>query len=518
MSTCSGSVRKSHDEDEHTPLKQKIDDYNFDSASEFEAWSTPPSTSFMSSCTLLHCNTTFSRFLAVPITFVQSRIRVRKEQMNSGQEKLHNTAYLDGMRGLAAFAVFLCHLSYGTWDITHVYGAGEPGEKSENTYLLQLPIVRLFYCGPPMVAIFFVISGYALSCKPLKQMRSRDFDGLMTTLASSVFRRALRLFLPCFISTFLVACLAQLGIYKVTEDFAYDMRAVHEDHPWTAPDAITQLLDWMHKMLDFVNLFDWSLYSGSIDLDRHLWTIPVEMRCSMALFLTHVLVARMSSRRRILTMGFLIGWATYWNRWEWAPFLAGCVLAELDLREAAKEDTLSLGDVQESKTLAKIHSFWWKYVCWVTFVAGLYLASYPDADGHITPGYVTLTSMIPERYTEKHRFWANIGAVMIVWSASNLELIRRIFTSSPLQWLGKISFPLYILHGPVIHTFGYMAMDKTWESIGGYDDFERFKQGYVFAALLIVAVTLWVSDIFLRVVDTRCVRFARWLEGRFFAP
>ncbi|KAK5946136.1 hypothetical protein PMZ80_000276 [Knufia obscura] len=526
MGSSSGSVRSFHDEDESTPLSEKLDNYDLDSSSEngsscSEAWPsqnrTPSPKNYLPTLyPLLRLLHNMGRLLSTIIpTFLQIS---RQKDHNVKQEKLHSTAYLDGMRGVAAFAVFLCHLSYGTFDITHTWGAGEPGQPSENLYFLQLPIIRLFYSGPPMVAIFFVVSGYALSYKPLQQMRSRDFEGLMGTVSSSLFRRALRLFLPCFASTLIVVCLTRLGLYSLTEDFANDMRMVHEDHYWTAPDLLNQLCDWMHKMLDFINVFDWSLYSGSIDLDRHLWTIPVEFRCSMALFLTHVLVARMASRLRIATLLFLVGWGTYWTRWEMVPFWAGVIIAELDLIKIEKaERSLSEKVVCDDST-SKPRPLWWTCFTSAVFVFGLFLASYPDADGHASPGYVWLTSIIPDLYTEKHRFWPSIGAVMIVWSVSNLDYIRKIFTTKLLHYLGQISFPLYVCHGFVIHTFTYYALDTIWEATDAYGDEGRFQRGFAIVALCTIGITVWVSDIFLRVVDVRCVRFARWLESQFFAP
>lgn len=369
-----------------------------------------------------------------------------------------------------------------------------------------------------MVAIFFVISGYVLSYKPLKQMRNHDYDGLILTLTSSVFRRALRLFLPCFASTLIVVCLVQLGIYELTEDFANDMRMIHEDHAYRALNVWIQVGDWVQRMLDFVNVFDWSLYSGSIDLDRHLWTIPVEFRCSLALFITHMLIGRMRSAIRLATLGFLLVWGTYWNRWEMVPFWAGALLAELDLIKAGQESLVCEKRVQEAPS-RNSRSTLMSIMNTGIFMVGLFLASYPDADGHISPGYIRLTNMIPERYTQKHRFWPTIGAVMIVWGVGNLSFLKKtIFESYIMQFLGKISFPLYVCHGFVIHTLGYMVMNWTWQSMGGYDDWYKFKLGFAFSAVCTVAVTVWVSHVFLRVVDVRCVRFAKWLEGQIFVP
>ena len=98
--------------------------------------------------------------LLVP-TFLHRRPQNDHDKANT----LAPTAFLDGMRGLAAFVVFICHLTYGTFDITRAWGAPpDPETQSPAVYrdFLRLPIVRLLYSGPPMVAIFFVVSGYAL--------------------------------------------------------------------------------------------------------------------------------------------------------------------------------------------------------------------------------------------------------------------------------------------------------------------------------------------------------------------
>ena len=383
-------------------------------------------------------------------SFIQSRLSRRE---HGKTERIHPTAYLDGMRGLAAFVVFLCHLSYGTWFITAGFGAGNPGE---NTWLIQLPIVRLFYSGPPMVSIFFIISGYALSYKPLKQMRARQYDALLATMSSSVLRRPIRLFLPCFVSTFMVACMAQMGIYQRTEEFSHNMRAVWEEHPWTAPDAYTQSVHWFYQMFEFTNVFNFFIFAGSTVYDRHLWTIPCEFRASMVLFLTHFMVARMGTSIRMLTVLGLIWWTLNWDRWEICLFLSGILLAELDQVRIAREKSTPPATHHPEVNKKSVRSDRvWKWFWAVNFITGLYLASYPDFAGEDTPGYRYLSTMIPWYYSEKYRFWQCFAAVQIVWSVNHADFLKQPFNTPVVQYLGKISYAIYLMHGPVIHTFGY---------------------------------------------------------------
>ncbi|KIW95819.1 uncharacterized protein Z519_02883 [Cladophialophora bantiana CBS 173.52] len=444
-----------------------------------------------------------------------SFLQRRSHNDQAKPDKIAPTAFLDGMRGLAAFVVFICHLTYGTFDIAHAWGATPDPEHQPTSVFgeyLRLPIVRLLYSGPPMVAIFFVISGYALSYKPLKLMRSRQQEQLMTTMSSSIFRRGLRLFLPCFASTFIVICLAQLNLYKLTEGFANQMRNIHESHCYTQPNPWLQFTDYLVQILIFVDVFNWNIFAGSIELDRHLWTIPVEFRCSMALFLTHMMVARMSSRLRLSTLLVLIIWGTSWDRWELCPFWAGAVIAELDIIWTSKASELPL--VANSQPYKPRLSS--KILYWSTFCISLYLLSFPDIDAHATPGYLTLTNLIPANFTQKHRFWPNIGAVMIVWSSSRLGFWRnKAFCWSPVQYLGKISFPLYVMHGPVIHTLGYLILPRTPE-VETPEIMRQFQLEFLKSSIVIVLAVIWAADVFLRAVDIPCVNFTRRLEKSFF--
>lgn len=74
---------------------------------------------------------------------------------------LHDTAYLDGLRGVAAFIVYLHHtqLMY-RFDSLQGYGSN-PGAN----HILQLPFVRLLVAGQASVALFFAISVWSYPTK-----------------------------------------------------------------------------------------------------------------------------------------------------------------------------------------------------------------------------------------------------------------------------------------------------------------------------------------------------------------
>lgn len=468
--SCSDSSRTSTDESQVGLLSEKRDFYHEDEEELSPTTRLPRPRTTYKLLLIWPCLPIrhLGRFLAQIIHLLLPSFLQPRRQSGSGKpDTLPPTAFLDGMRGLAAFIVVICHLTYGTFDIGHAWGANtgseaNPQGQEANKEFLRLPIVRLLYSGPPMVAIFFVISGYALSYKPIRLMRSQSHEQLMTTMSSAVFRRGLRLFLPCFASTFLVICLAQLNLYELTEEFANQMRTLREDHCYTQPNFWLQFTDWLQQILIFIDVFDWSLYAGSIELDRHLWTIPAEFRCSMALFLSQMMVARMSTTLRLSTLSALMVWGVSWDRWELCPFWAGAIIAELDIIRLSNPSRLSsIAGQLSSRSLKCASSIFYTLM----FCCSLFLLSYPDAAGHATPGYVTLTHYIPTCFTQKHRFWPTIGAVLIIWSACRLDVLRnRVFCFAPIQYLGKISFPLYVMHGPIIHTLGYSVRSALTSS------------------------------------------------------
>ncbi|KAK7179951.1 acyltransferase [Paraphaeosphaeria sporulosa] len=92
-------------------------------------------------------------------------------------------------------------------------------------WLIQLPIIRLIVNGQVQVATFYVLSGVSLSLKRLRLARSHDFDKLFDTMFSSVFRRALRVYLPVFAVQIGVLFATLLGLYNhgyaLSQDWLY---------------------------------------------------------------------------------------------------------------------------------------------------------------------------------------------------------------------------------------------------------------------------------------------------------
>ncbi|KAH0185928.1 hypothetical protein KCU99_g9029, partial [Aureobasidium melanogenum] len=212
-------------------------------------------------------------FFMLP-SFIQTRIR----GPTARQQAQHSTSFLDGMRGVAAFLVMVCHNTYNHYDI--FYGYHSRGGDGQNWEPYKLPFIRIVYQGATMVAVFFVISGYALSYKPVKLMRNKDWQTLSKSLGSSIFRRAMRLFLPCIVSTFFVSVIIWAGLYNMGADYARKNGQYNTYHNVNEPKFDTlskQMLYWLQETsTKLIN--PWSFVPKDFIpvIDGHLWTIPIE--------------------------------------------------------------------------------------------------------------------------------------------------------------------------------------------------------------------------------------------------
>ncbi|KAI1425712.1 acyltransferase family-domain-containing protein [Xylaria sp. FL1777] len=484
-------------------------------------------------------------------SFTHSRFspaRERRSDTNGngggGVKALSPTAYLDGMRGLAAFFVFFCHYFYTAFFIAEGYNwlprpppdsDAPPPTTSTYTSLWRLPFVRLLYSGPSMVCVFFVISGYALSLRPLQLARKRNGEAFARTTSSLIFRRFFRLYLPPIISTLGVAFLLQWGAYEGTREFIQDRtftRNVIEFHPKRLDSLSAQLTHWAHEMWEFIHIWSWANHAGSTQYDVHLWTIPLEFRCSMVLFLALIGTARIRDNVRLIVVGLLSWFVLRNDRWEMLLFFAGMTIADLDLRRNAHDGrdargtnsgssssspqpTLQLpleettNQTPPSAQKRSTQDSFWTLVS----IFALYLLSCPDAGPWDVPGWRYLGTLIPAWFTEKYRFWQVMGACLFVFCAARSRGWQRFFELPPVQYLGHLSYAIYLMHGPVTHILGYPVQRWAW-GITGTDSGPAFKSGVALAAVINIPLVVWAADIFWRVVDMPSVRFAKWLESK----
>lgn len=372
--------------------------------------------------------------------------------------------------------------------------------------IFSLPIIRLYASGAGMVDLFFVISGYVLSVKMLQYMRQRQAARLLDCLASSTFRRYLRLYIPTALASFVTAMMTYLG---------WCQSALRKD------TLLKQVSHWAEDAAyssdPFIYVAGWwypKVYR-TIYLDQ-MWTIPVEFRGSIILFAVLIACAKLSTRSRMLFCWMLILLAYFWQSLYVACFLGGMFIADLSMSwsplQAPKEIKLPQieaeldTNLQRGLCIAKQTGFY------VVFLVGLVLLSQPqDITGDVPFPYQYLIPLIPPGYEGgAEHFWLSIGSILTVGALEYLPLLQR-----PLKWnfslyLGELSFGIYAMHNTMawVLYFGWLA---PWKALAYPDS----RWPYIPITVFMCLVVLWTADYFTR-ADKKIVSFGRWLQRSLF--
>ncbi|KAL8685689.1 MAG: hypothetical protein Q9218_007600 [Villophora microphyllina] len=407
--------------------------------------------------------------------------------------KLHPTSWLDGLRGVAALIVFFHHSS-------QIWLRGlRPGWGSspEAYHIMQLPVLRILFSGGAMVSIFFVISGYVLSTKPLRLAQQGRNEELLATLASSTFRRGPRLYLPCVVSTLLTAVLAMAGA------FVDGGVARHYPHAGTLGE---QLGSWIHE-----TLWLFSPFSNGTAFEENLWTIPNEFLGSLMIFLCALGLSRCRSAVRLGCLAcFLLYWL-YFGYWATVLFLGGMLLADLRTswfplpNDSACTTKLRSDSRKRNATLGAL-----------AFVA-VYLLSMPEYDEAVTesPGYKILSTTLTPQTWANHwgpgRLWPCLSAMMLVAIidyAGSDSFLQILFTNRFSQYLGRISFSFYLCHGFTLYTLGLRTVRFFFGIIGDKTSFP-YGCSLVLGGMVVIPLLFWIADIFTIVVDRGAVLLSR---------
>lgn len=312
--------------------------------------------------------------------------------------------FLDGIRGWASFAVLLshtivCFLAPSTpqlaFDKNRLTADISDGNYADIVFGLFFQFIT---DGHLAVLIFFVLSGYALSARHL-DLRTKN-------LALATTSRYFRLMLPIFFTSLIAYFLLKLGLFSNLE----------------AASTPEYSKNWLGTFYKFeANLKDVLLFSlfdvffrfnGATTYNASLWTMPVELLGS-ALIYGYLGIFRTLDKINwkilapltIMLMAFVP---------LYACFFAGYIIAELNRSFRAK--------------IAVAGSKYFKVAMLVLFTSAAFLSVFLRGNDKIT----------------------FLIATALVLSVSFSPPLESFFSNSVSRFLGKISFPLYLIQLPII--------------------------------------------------------------------
>jgi peptidoglycan/LPS O-acetylase OafA/YrhL len=433
-------------------------------------------------------------------------------KLGGPRKQLRRTAYLDGLRGFAAFLVYWHHHQLWAHKTTLADNVLENAWGYQGKYhFATMHGIRTFFTGGHYaVTVFFVISGYVLSTKPLSLVQAGEYAKLGENLGSALFRRWLRLYIPVIVTTFLY------------------MTSWHAFGIWTYADHQSnfrdELWNWYGEFKKFSFVFNtggepWFTYNF------HVWSIPVEFKGSIVIYTSLLAFSRCTRNARLLCEAGLIVYFLYIaDAWYCAMFMAGMLICDLDML-ALKDDLPSIFWRMEPFKELIFYNF---------FVISVFLGGVPAQNSELetlraNPGWYFLSFLKPQAVFDYKWFYLFWASSFIVAAIPRIPWLKAFFETRFNQHMGRISYAFYLVHGPILWTLG----DRLYALVGWAQQAQFFgipnwvnkfplsKSGplgleiaFLVPHLILLPFTLWIAEIVTRLLDEPSVKFTQWFHSK----
>ncbi|HSO91154.1 MAG TPA: acyltransferase [Arthrobacter sp.] len=314
---------------------------------------------------------------------------------NSGSTRV---TQLDGLRGIAALVVVACHaLSTLPGTGNAVNGNRSAELNAAETWAVFSPL-HILWNGTPAVHVFFVLSGFVLVL-PFTR------PGAAGRWAQYYAKRFFRLYLPAWAS--LAVAVALIAIIPRS---ASPLQSTWANMYVTDPSVGQVLKDGL-------------LLLTTSTINTPLWSLKWEVAFSL-LLPAYVFLALRGRRFWHVKIGLALLLA-----------LAGAVL---DVEWLSYLPIFAIGAVlgAERERIRELTESWPRFVWFFVAAAGLFLANAEwISPAQPIPGVEAVVT---------------VGSTLIVLLFVSCSPAKRLGDTAVAQWLGRVSFSLYLVHLPII--------------------------------------------------------------------
>ncbi|OAA66607.1 Acyltransferase 3 [Niveomyces insectorum RCEF 264] len=396
-----------------------------------------------------------------------------------------NVKWVDGFRGLASSLVVLTHLSRA-FDLL-LFDSTDNAEAGPR--VVQWPFIRVLFQGRIGVAIFALVTGYVCALKPIRLCRQGQQEAAFRSMGKSALRRVPRLVLPAAVATTIVWFACQLGAFYV---------AKHCDSWWireTGPARLAGLVPAVrHLLLSLVGTWTY----GGNQYDANQWTLLPLLQGSMMVYIFMLATGYVQPRYRMMAAMAL--WLYFYLANDptfGMQFFFGVFLADVQNHPRANQF------LADHTRLARLLSP-------LLLVAGGLVASYPEAHpervGWANAQKAVLDTILPVN-ADSTRFASGFGVQLIALGLHFSPGMRDVLANRAFLWLGKQSFAVYLLHGPLLRSvlawlvYGFKTLPPTTDAEGKqtphYTPFPGFLHLYVVLVMWIplnyAAAVAWTT-------------------------
>ena len=242
----------------------------------------------------------------------------------------------------------------------------------------------------------------------------------------------------------------------------------------------------------------------------------------MVIFASLLALSRCTLSTRLWCQLAITGYFLYIaDGWYCAMFTAGMLLSHLDLLAKTSQLPFFLARLKPYKTFIYYHML----------AMSIYLGGVPSENRDLgqlaeNRGWYYLSFLKPQAVFDYKWFYLFWAAVFLVAAVPHIRWLKKFFETRVCQYLGRVSYALYLIHGPLLWTVGdrlYMAVGvkgkEAMEHIPHWADrLMLFRAGpvgletsFILPHLVLLPFTLLLAEFVTRAIDGPCVRWTGWL-------
>jgi len=387
-------------------------------------------------------------------------------------EKGKRLGYLEGIRGVAAFMVVIHHY------LLAFYPTQASGE-IKNAHFAPL---ELWYYHSPFifltngqffVYIFFALSGYVLSKKYFLEKE-------IAYLNSAFIRRLPRLYIPMAFSLVIAFLLM-----KLTLDFNIEASTITKSI-WFAA------LKGDHSVFKFIeSLLIKTMFFKDNSYNTVLWTISAEFYGSLLLFSALALTGKIRNSFWVFITILILLLIS--ENFEYAAFILGYML-------------------NYNYVIKFKQPVYRKFFVVFIIILGLFLGGFPHIYYKDTPTIVgTFYQFLNYNFIIKRGAFINeTGAFLIILAVLQSDKLQVFFSNRIFDFLGAVSFSMYLIHVLVLQSFSSFLFLKLQASFG-------YNISFLFVFFPSVALILLLSYVMTIYVDKKSLNIAHFVYKNYFS-
>lgn len=383
--------------------------------------------------------------------------------------------YLDGLRGFGAVQVMFLHI------VSILFPFVFAQDVAKDTFQTAIKIfpIQFFYAGDLAVFIFFLISGYVLS-------QAYRFE--TKPLISIITSRYSRLALPCFASGILTLFLASIfgnfvgyGNYNKLFDIMSTLHFVKDMF------FNTMLISYGDSSaFYFIPFLNNLVPPTRTATNPVLWTIGIEMLGSIII----IILCRFEQKKgKKFSTLLAILFGIFLFKSFYILFILGYLMNRyrFPIAKSARDmiymvSLIAIGLCLSMATFSQQHAF-----SFVDKIAATHFGLPPQSGVS---------------------FQLMIAAILIFIGVLRLNFLQEILQNRFFQFLGHYSFPIYLVHYPILRYVG------LYISRFGSSDAQNTALYSSMASIICIMLSFIVASYFVH-IDKLSIQLSRWIDRKF---